>query len=75
MENIFPYTHSLNDFQLVFNECLTEIENQSDITFDVNLVGNFLINSWFKSFFRVKSNDGINPIEDFRAFTLRQLLN
>ncbi len=78
MENRFPETYHFNDFQLIFNECLTELENQNDLDFqvDINLVSQFLINSWFGVLLRVKSNEEVtNPLEGFKDFILQQLNN
>ncbi len=78
MENRFPEIYNFNDFQLIFNECVTELENQNDLNFqvDINLVSQFLISSWFGVLLlKIKKDKESNPIEGFRDFILQQLTN
>lgn len=76
MENPIPPQHNINEFQLIFNECLTEVENQyENVQFDVKMVSQFLINSWLSAIFRLKGNKETYSKEGFKDFILQQLLN
>ncbi|TYA73996.1 TetR family transcriptional regulator C-terminal domain-containing protein [Seonamhaeicola marinus] len=73
----YPGQQEFNSFQSIFNECLMEVENESDVTiqFDVDVVSQFLIFSWLGAFFRLETNQSTSPKEDFKAFILQQLMN
>ncbi|MEC3906414.1 TetR family transcriptional regulator C-terminal domain-containing protein [Tamlana sp. 2201CG12-4] len=65
------------EFEAIFKQCLIETKDQRTIQdkFDTDLVGRFLINSWFGTLPRMKSVDAVKPLEGFKNFILQQLLN
>jgi len=66
-----------NEWEAIFIQCLNEAQEEGEINEDLDpkLVGNFLINSWHGSVLRMKSTATNLPLEDFKAFVFKQLLN
>lgn len=65
------------EYEDAFMECFNRINGETEIEerFNVNLVGQFLIASWFGVLIHKGCDKPIKPCESFRAFIYQQLLN
>jgi len=66
-----------NEWEAIFLQCLNEaqLERAFNENLDPKLVGSFLINSWHGANLRMRPAGSTKPLEDFKAFVIKQLLN